>query len=74
MTQTASDRGPVLRRLHDRGDGLVSGRALSATKIDLTIRGESVAKITISAGVGGRWMACDQMSGKSGLASHVCVY
>src|SRR5262245_30263353 len=61
MTEPAGDCSVVLRRPDDGRDCLVSSRAFAAAKIDLAIRGERVAVISISAGIGGRRMACDQM-------------
>src|SRR5262245_36953469 len=61
MTKAAGDRGLVLGRPDDCGDCLVSGGALAAAKIDLAIRGERVAVISIGAGVGGGGMARNQM-------------
>ena len=60
MAQADGDRGLMLGRAHDGADILVAGRFLVA-EIDLAVRHEGVAVISLGAGIGRRRMTGDQV-------------
>ena len=61
MAEAAGDSSLVLRRLYDRCNGVVAGRAFAAAEVDLAIGRERLAIVAVGASVGGGRMTCDQM-------------
>src|SRR5262245_47937554 len=61
MTETSGNRSLMLGRFYNPSDRLISRRTFAAAKIDLAVRGERIAIVTIGSGVGGRGMTGDQM-------------